>query len=169
MSRVRNGYTKSCGCITKETAPGKTHGMKGAPEYSSWTAMKARCLNPKHKDFERYGGAGISVYEGWVDCFEQFYQHLGPRPAGTSLDRIDNKKGYAPGNVRWATYSQQRRNSSSAKDWFIKGMSFETAQDAATHFGVSKKTVWCWVNGAFDKRRNTFTQPRGDCYAVPRY
>jgi hypothetical protein len=67
---------------------------------------KRRCKNGK--DFANYGGRGI---EFRFTGFEQFYAELGPRPSPEhSLDRIDNDGHYEPGNVRWATQSQQQKN-----------------------------------------------------------
>jgi hypothetical protein len=111
-SHVRNGYTQSCGCLMEETRrlSGTTHGMRWTPEYTSWQAMIRRCCNPKDKDYPRYGGRGIAVYPSWQKNFTAFYQHIGPRPAGTTLDRIDGRKGYEPGNVRWATPLEQSHN-----------------------------------------------------------
>lgn len=112
QSRVRNGYTKSCGCLATEISrSGATkHGMKGTPEYQSWSAMVTRCTNPNSKDFARYGAAGISVCEKWKS-FTEFFADMGPRPDGTSLDRFPNGLGhYEPGNCRWATVSEQARN-----------------------------------------------------------
>ncbi len=112
MSRVRNGYTQSCGCLARERSSqrAKTHGMKGSPEYRVWVAMLTRCRNPKSKDYLRYGAVGIGVCDEWATSFEAFYAHVGPRPDGTSIDRIDGSKGYFPGNVRWATAQEQARN-----------------------------------------------------------
>lgn len=110
FSRVKNNYIRSCGCLSRETKPRLTHGRRKKPEYSSWVAMKGRCLSSTHKDYPRYGGVGITVCEEWASSFEEFFSYLGPRPTGTSLDRIDWRKGYEPGNVRWATNSQQSRN-----------------------------------------------------------
>lgn len=107
ISRVKNGYTRSCGCLAGHH-PG-THGMRHSPEYASWGAMRTRCKNPLAKDYPRYGGRGINVCEEW-ESFEAFYAHLGPRPVGTTLDRIDGTRGYEPGNVRWATPKQQANN-----------------------------------------------------------
>lgn len=104
--RVLNGKKKThCGCKTDHGAH-RTHGMRKTREYSTWVAMKNRCLCETSKDYARYGGAGIAIYPAWVDSFDAFLSHVGPRPKGTSIDRKDNRKGYEPGNVRWATRSE---------------------------------------------------------------
>ena len=36
--------------------------------------------------------------------------NLGPRPESHTLDRIDSGKPYEPGNIRWASKSQQSYN-----------------------------------------------------------
>jgi hypothetical protein len=171
QSRVRNGYTKSCGCLVREISSwqSRTHGMRGTPEYSSWQSMKGRCLDPNNKDFPRWGGRGVTVFQDWIESFEAFYDHVGPRPKGTSLDRIDNRRGYEPGNVRWATPTQQQRNRRGAYRWHIKGQVFESHTAAAEFFKVSEHTIWRWVNGQFDRRRNTFSQAREDCHVTSRY
>ncbi len=74
--------------------------------------MKRRCHEPTDKDFPKYGARGITVCDLWRDDFAAFRDCVGERPAGTTIDRIDPKKGYAPGNVRWATPLEQSRNRS---------------------------------------------------------
>jgi hypothetical protein len=96
-----------------------THGespysRQGAsPEYRSWVAMKTRCLNPKSDAFDHYGGRGIKICRQWIESFEIFLADMGRRPTLThTLDRYpDNDGDYEPGNCRWATKSEQRRNS----------------------------------------------------------
>lgn len=87
------------------------HGMWNTTEYRIWTAMKQRCLNPVHVGYPRYGGRGITVHPEWMESFESFFDHVGHRPGlEFSLDRIDNDGNYEPGNVRWATRSEQAQN-----------------------------------------------------------
>lgn len=111
VSRVKNGYTRSCGCLIGKTVK---HGMKGSSEYSSWQAMLRRCHNPSDKDYPRYGAKGIIVCAEWRFSFADFLVYVGHRPPGTSLDRIDGRRGYEPGNVRWATAQEQARNRKNA-------------------------------------------------------
>jgi hypothetical protein len=165
---VRLGFTKSCGCLVKETKPNLIHGMKETPTYRSWKAAKYRCTNPKSKDWDNYGKAGITFCKQW-DNFENFYADMGDRPPNTTLDRIDNTKGYEPGNCRWATSHQQQRNRRTSYVWNIKGKTFQTAEEAAVHFGVTLQSVWRWAVGYKDNRRNTVTPPKPDCFRERRY
>jgi hypothetical protein len=142
------------------------HGMRNSREYSTWNAMLNRCCNPRAKDYPKYGAKGIAVCPEWRQSFEVFFSHIGPRPPGTTIDRIDNTKGYEPGNVRWATPRQQARNRTTSRRWNIKGIVFESAQAAADHFGVSDQTIHRWVNGSFDPRRGTGYPKREDCHAL---
>jgi hypothetical protein len=141
--RLRNGRTKSCGCAITDGAsnipPKKMsyHGMEGTVEYACWASMRGRCRNPKDANYANYGGKGVTVCERW-DEFENFYADMGPRPAGTSIDRIDPHGNYEPGNCRWTTkvvqaYNKRRygtRNSDPSKpivhacmDWTIMQVS----------------------------------------------
>ncbi|MBK9446156.1 MAG: site-specific DNA-methyltransferase [Betaproteobacteria bacterium] len=74
-----------------------------------WSGMMARCFNSKHRSYPAYGGRGISVVLAWR-TLEGFAAGMGERPAGAQIDRIDNSKGYDPGNCRWVTTRQQNHN-----------------------------------------------------------
>jgi hypothetical protein len=77
--------------------------------------MKARCGNPNHKDYLRWGAKGVKVCERWMS-FANFLEDMGVRPHATSIDRFPDRHGnYEPGNCRWATTVEQEHN----KDGFV--------------------------------------------------
>lgn len=115
-SNLLSGGSKSCGCMQREASAGaqRKHGhLDGGAcslTYNSWRAMVGRCTNQTDKSYSFYGGRGISVCDQWIS-FDAFLQDMGERPGRKfELDRIDNSKGYEPGNVRWATHRQNGRN-----------------------------------------------------------
>jgi hypothetical protein len=138
---LRHHGATSCGCYQLECrlrGPNHTHGLSRTREYKAWKHAKGRCFTPTNQSYDRYGARGITMAKAWADSFELFYAELGPRPAGTSLDRIDNSKGYEPGNCRWATKKEQasntRRNIIIERDgrtWILK--------DLLDHLGLGDK------------------------------
>jgi hypothetical protein len=77
--------------------------------------MLQRTTNPSNKQWEDYGGRGITVSEEYRD-FSRFFADLGPRPSNMTLERIDNEKGYEPGNLCYADRQKQARNKRARKD-----------------------------------------------------
>lgn len=77
--------------------------------YIVWKNMRARCLNPKNPAYADYGGRGISICERWND-YGNFLFDMGETSPGLEIERMDNSKGYCPENCRWATHTEQVRN-----------------------------------------------------------
>lgn len=116
LCSLRTGNTKSCGCgkAAANRSRESNHGLRKSGAYKSWSMMLQRCTNPKDPNYRRYGGAGITVCARWLD-FRCFYEDMGERPAGLTLDRINNLVGYEPSNCRWASRLTQSRNRDIAK------------------------------------------------------
>lgn len=108
VNNLRTGHTLSCGCLQKQrTSEAKIqHGMRNTRTYKSWASMRGR-VNGNVGTSECYDG--IDMDPRW-ETFLNFYLDMGERPEGKSLDRIDNEKGYWPGNCRWATPKEQSEN-----------------------------------------------------------
>lgn len=101
--------------------------------YAVFQMMKQRCYNPNAVNYRFYGARGITVCDTWRNDFWQFVADVGKRPKGYSLDRIDNMRGYEPGNVRWASRKEQALNR--------RRPSFTGKFTDITYQGVTKSVV----------------------------
>lgn len=123
---LKHGKVRSCGCLRRE-AHSSLGGFSKHPLYPTWNGMIDRCTQPGHASYASYGGRGITVCERWLDPWmfaADIEREIGPRPTGISekgwsfysLDRIDNDRGYEPGNLRWADCKTQRENQRTVAD-----------------------------------------------------
>jgi hypothetical protein len=138
---LRKGVSTSCGCRRKEVSASKarTHGMAKSRLSVVWSGMKARCANPNHEMFHRYGGRGIKVCDRW-QAFANFHADMAATyKSGLSIDRIDNDGDYEPSNCRWATPTEQGINRSHPTIMTLKGEM--TIREAAEISGVPLKTM----------------------------
>jgi hypothetical protein len=115
--QLRGGITKSCGCLSRDTAiathtkHGHAAGAKLSREYTAWVNMRKRCSDQSSRHWKNYGGRGIRVCGAWESSFEAFLAAVGKSPGkGYELDRINNDGNYEPGNVRWATRAENIAN-----------------------------------------------------------
>jgi hypothetical protein len=141
-SQLTSLKTKSCGCL-RGAKP--THGMKKAPEYRIWQAMKTRCLNPNAINYKHYGGRGITICDRWLHSFNNFYADMGPRPSPKhSVDRKKNDKGYLPENCHWATQKEQCRNKRNTKKYkdIVTGQLFGSLQELSEKLGIERAKLY---------------------------
>ena len=143
---LRSGNTTSCGCakveatIRRSTRHGHAKRGRCTTTYTSWQAMRQRCLYPKDRYFPAYGGRGITICPRWLESFANFLSDMGPRPAGLSLDRKDNNGSYCPENCRWADGKTQARNSRNKHPLTYAGNTQTLAAWSET-CGVSAPTI----------------------------
>lgn len=118
---LKRGHTESCGCLRVERAREavSTHGhtQGGSSKlYRIWAGMKHRCMNPKNKNWDRYGGRGIRVCDQWLK-FDGFLRDMGPSfpGPGWTIERVDNDGNYEPSNCAWIPYFRQMANTCNSK------------------------------------------------------
>jgi hypothetical protein len=100
-------------------------------EYMAWQNLIQRCTNPNFKQYADYGGRGIKVHRAWLGRggFRGFLKEVGRRPSSRhTIDRIDNDRGYEPGNIRWATRVSQNRNTSKNVVLTVQGETLSLAE-----------------------------------------
>lgn len=154
IAQIKHGNVRSCGCASHDAARrvcierNTTHGQTGTRFYIIWKQMRRRGLNPTEVNKRWYGENGVGLHAPWKE-FEAFQgdMHVGylehSRAHGegnTTLDRLDNSKGYFPDNVRWATFKQQSRNQDRVPKYEFQGQSRSLAE-WAEHVGVDACTL----------------------------
>lgn len=158
---LKSGNSTSCGCFKREASIARftTHGHGAAGKqsgaYLAWQAMNQRC-SPTAIGAKNYFQRGIRVCEHWRK-FENFFADMGERPPGMTVERIDNNGIYEPSNVKWATPTEQARNTRRNRIWTINGVTGCTSA-LAEHFGIPKTVIYCRLRMGWEPDR-AFTTP----------
>lgn len=163
LSNLRCGKTKSCGkhsvapchlnispSSLEKMRGDNYHGMEGSLEHRVWRGIKRRCYQVSARGYSNYGGRGIVMCSGWKSSFKSFFADMGERRSTAySIDRKDGDGNYSCGhceeclangwtaNCRWATSSEQRRNSKDIRMLTFQGETMCMA-DWAKRKGMSK-------------------------------
>ena len=143
--KIKAGVAKSCGCkaYDKRRSELLKHGAstlnsKLRYTYVAWLAMIQRCFYKKHKSYDVYGGAGITVVDAWRD-FSNFLSDMGERPRNTTIGRINHNGNYEKCNCRWETPKQQA-NSKKTNRLIAYGSEIYTFSQLAEKAGLRQDT-----------------------------
>jgi hypothetical protein len=159
--------TKSCGCLYLEIY--EPHGaMRQDADplyrkaYQAWESVIWRCTNPNGDSYPRYGLRGITVCDRWLNSFEAFFQDVGLPPSKAhSIDRLDNDGHYEPGNVRWATQTEQSNNRST--NHLVKlGDETKTIAEWCHLFELNPSSVLSRINRGCSPLESILTWPEVD-------
>lgn len=145
-TRMKTGVTKSCGCfnIESHTKHGHRRQEGESRTYITWRGMIDRCTNPNADNYNHYGGRGIGVCDKWL-TFEGFHEDMGDRPKGTTIERIDNRKGYFFENCIWASKRKQSNNTRRNHYLEYKGERLSMA-DMARKYNIPYNTLRSRIN-----------------------
>lgn len=149
-ANLRKGNSTSCGCSRKSTSAIRMsilnfrHGETNTKLWKTWRGVVERATVPGSSHYARYGGRGIGLHADWM-VYETFAAYMGNPPSEQhTIDRINNEKGYEPGNVRWATMKEQAANRRNNVRVLVNGEVMILA-DAARALGISKSSASRWV------------------------
>jgi hypothetical protein len=159
---------KSCGCKRGV----KTHGESDSPIYDVYVAMVQRCTNPNNRSYKNYGGRGITIDPTW-SSFEKFYEDMGSCPKGFTLERVDNNGPYSKENCKWATRTEQNRNTRANRFVEIGGVT-KTISQWAESSGLPSKIISYRLNHGFPfemllsplKKKRTFVEYNGSIRSI---
>ncbi len=163
---LMTGNTISCGCFKKEILLKRNivHGLSKSPIYQLWLGIKRRCLKKEYR-YRFY--KNVIICDEWMD-FKNLYNWAKDkyRP-GLCIDRINTLMGYSPNNCRFTSLKINTQNKKNCKRWHINGMVFESANDAAEHFGIVQSTIVSWCMG---KKSGKYKySPKENCFTERKY
>jgi len=150
---LKNGDTKSCGCLRAYSGVGNPNYRHGALVgqqtrlYRIWSNMKQRCNNPLNPYYQKYGGRGIDVCDEWQSDFPTFAKWAKDNgyTDDLTIDRIDVNKGYSPENCRFASMDIQANNTTRNHHIAFNGQT-KTMSEWANEFGIKYSTLRSRIN-----------------------
>ena len=149
-SRLKNGTTKSCGCLQLEFVKKGAHRIHGLSKSKlSYVLgnMIERCYNPKNNRYKHYGARGIRVCDEWLNNHKSFYDWAlaNGYHEGLSIDRIDNDKDYSPENCRFVDNTVQMNNRSDNHYLTYQGKTMTISQ-WEKEIGIPRSTIQARIN-----------------------
>jgi len=132
------------------------------PLFRLWCNRRNNCNNPNNSQYHHYGARGIKFCTSWNHDFWAFADYmdfyLGPRPKDHVLDRIDNNKGFTPGNLRWATRQEDSNNRRNNHTVTYKGRT-QTFAEWSRELGAPLTTLWSRIHDRGMSVHKAFTIP----------
>jgi len=149
-NNLRKGNSRSCGCLRKKISSIRMsnlnlrHGETETKLWRAWKGVVERTTCLTSSNYAKYGGRGIGIHTDWL-VYEKFALYVGQPPSlQHSIDRINNHKGYEPGNVRWATAKEQAANRKTNVYVCLNGIKMILSQ-AARELKISKSSASRWL------------------------
>lgn len=138
---LRNGTTKSCGCL-KEEGNNLKHGKCYDRIYGIYKAMIARCEKEYSSIYQYYGERGISVCQEWKNSFQAFYEWSinNGYKENLTIDRIETNGNYCPENCRWITMKEQNYNRRNSHKFEIDGVVYGM-RELSSKIGISEQLI----------------------------
>lgn len=151
QNHLQSGDCKSCGCLHEENAIKVAklakHGGCGTRLYRIYYNMLGRCYNSNVPSYKNYGARGITVCDEWKEDFKKFreWSIKNGYNENLTIDRIDVNGNYEPSNCRWATKSEQSKNTTKTHYLTYRGETKSMKQLADDH-GISYKKLKDRIN-----------------------
>ena len=129
-------------------------GLSKEPFFTVFNNIRSRITDPSHQNYSSYGGRGLTFeWKGYVDFKKDMYasylRHKRLYPKNTTIERIDNNKGYSKENCRWATFQEQAKNKRTSRYLTYRGRTLIIA-DWARELGVSRQAVRHRIEAGWD-------------------